>query len=140
MSPLRKHESKTATEAANKCEKKAADRNWATTSVATNVAKIEENDSGAGKRGRKVAVVKKRHNKVKESFPIYKSCIMKFFVSEIFERIGEDPPLPTLWKKNSKETKKRIITAIRVLWLQSEQAKHSIADRKLKAMKGTSQE
>ena len=75
----------------------------------------EKKESDVGKRGKMIARAKKQQIKRKIEYPIYKLCVLKLFVNEIFQRIGQVTPKLSLDKKTSKKTTDKINRAVRQL-------------------------
>ena len=86
------------------------------TKKAVKMANTGQTKSDIGKSGRKIAGRKKCQKKRKQEYPIYRSCLMKFFVNEVFQRIGQEAPHLKLCKKTSKETSAKLKKAVRLLW------------------------
>ena len=82
---------------------------------AQKVSKKKTKTAGVGQRGGKAAGDKKRHKKLRESYPIYKSCLLKLFVKDIFKQTMQDEPQLTLCEKITEETSKKIQEAIKLL-------------------------
>ena len=86
-----------------------------TTKKGTKVVNTGQTKSNAGKRERKIEGGKKRQKKRRLEYPIYRSCLMKFFVNEVFQRLGQEAPHLKPCKKTSKETTLKIKRAVRLL-------------------------
>ena len=86
------------------------------TKKATKVANTGQTKSDIGKSGRKIAGRKKCQKKRKQEYPIYRSCLMKFFVNEVFQRIGQEAPHLKISRKTTKETSAKLKQAVRLLW------------------------
>ena len=91
-----------------------------TKSGAVNISKIEKStgekkEPDVGIRGKKIARAKKQQMKRKMEFPIYKLCILKLFVNEVFQRTGQVRPKLSLGKKTSKKTTDKVKRAVRQL-------------------------
>ena len=91
-----------------------------TKSGAVNISKIEKStgekkEPDVGIRGKKIARAKKQQMKRKMEYPINKLCVLKLFISEIFQRIGQVRPKLSLGKKKTKKTTDKINRAVRQL-------------------------
>ena len=86
-----------------------------TTKKATKDGNTGQTESDDAKRGRKIRRGKKWQKERKLEYSIYKSCVLKIFVNEVFQRIGQEASLITVGKKSSKETTAKIKQAVRLL-------------------------
>ena len=50
----------------------------------------EKRERDVGQSGKKIARAKKQQMNRKMGYPIYKLCVLKLFVNEVFQRIGQE--------------------------------------------------
>ena len=50
----------------------------------------EKRERDVGQSGKKIARAKKQQMNSKMEYPIYKLCVLKLFVNEVFQRIGQE--------------------------------------------------
>ena len=121
--------SKSAKDSKNEKTKANAVRRRAT-KRAIKLANTGQTKSDIGKSGRKIAGRKKCQKKRKQEYPMYRSCMMKFFVNEVFERIGQEAPHLKLCKKTNKETSAKLKKAVRLLWIdEMDKSSHRIGTK-----------
>ena len=82
------------------------------------VVKKNTKTAGVGKKKEKAKAARDKmmHKKLRESQQIYRSCIMKLFVKDIFKQTMQDEPELILCEKITEETSKKIQEAIQLLW------------------------